>query len=93
MGRIVDSRLIEASIYPSAIQCPKLVLKCMNKYDPEPRCIKNVNGGVLLNANWEIVVDVFKIPTKETYEDWTITTSYGFFSKKKTKYRSVIARN
>lgn len=93
MGRIVDSGLIEASVFPSTIQCPELVLECMNKYDTKHRCIRNANGGILLNVNRETIMVVFKIPAKEPYEDWTITTLYGFFSEKKTQYISVIARN
>lgn len=93
MRRIVDSGLIEASVFPSAIQCLELVLECMNKYDLKHRCIRNANGGVSLNVNRETIMVIFKIPAKEMNEDWTITTSYGFFLEKKTQYISVIAIN
>lgn len=36
---------------------------------------------------------VMGIPHKELYEDWSIGTSYAFFSEKQSIYKSVIARN
>lgn len=69
MQRIVDSDLIEAVVFPLALQCPKLVLECMNPYDTYHTCIKDANGGVLLNVERETIMVVFKIPSHEAYEN------------------------
>lgn len=41
----------------------------------------------------ETVMAAMGIPHKELYENWSIDTSYSFFSEKKSTYKSVIARN
>lgn len=93
MQMIVDSGLIEGVSCLPTLQYPKLVLECINRYDAVEKCIRDANGGVLLNVNKETIMVVFKIPTQEAYENWTINTSYDNFSEKKPQYTSVIARN
>lgn len=93
MERIVKSGLIENTAFPIVAPCPELVLECMNRYDVEHGCIRNINGQVLLKNDRKTVMAPLGIPHKESYEDWTIGTSYSFFSEKKSTYKSVIARN
>lgn len=93
MDRIVQSGLIEATAFPIAAPCPELVYACMNKYDASHRCIRASNGEILVRIDRETIMATMGIPHKELYEDWSIGTSYSFFSKKKSIYWSVIARN
>lgn len=69
MERIVKSGLVEAITFPIATPLQMLVLECMNMYDAEHRCIRNVNGEVLLKIDREIVMATMVIPHKEPYED------------------------
>lgn len=92
MEKIVRSGLVEAAAFPVAAPCLELVLECMNRYDVEHRCIRDINSEVLLKIDKETVMAAMGIPHKEPYEDWTIGTSYSF-SKKKSTYKSVIAKN
>lgn len=89
----MKSGLVEAATFPIVAPCLELVLECMNRYDAEHKCVRNVNGVVLLKINIEIVMVAMGIPQKEPYEDWTIGTSYSLVSEKKSTYKSVIARN
>lgn len=93
MERIVRSGLIEAIAFPIAAPYPDLVIACMNIYEIDNKCIRTSSGELLVEINKETVMAVMGIPHKEPYEDWSIGTSYVFFSKKKSIYRSVIARN
>lgn len=68
MERIVKSGLVEAAAFPIA-PCPELVLECMNRYDVEHRCIRNVNGEVLLKIDRETIMVGMGIAHKEAYED------------------------
>lgn len=92
MEKIVRSGLIEAVAFPVATPCLELVLECMNRYGVEQRCIRAINEEVLLKIDRETVMASMGIPHKESYEDWTIGTSYSFFFEKKSTYKSVIAR-
>lgn len=65
----------------------------MNRYDASNRCIRANNGDMLVRIDKEIVMATIGIPHKEPYEDWSIGTSYAFFSEKKSVCWSVIARN
>lgn len=93
MGKIVHSGLVEAATFPIAAPCPELVYACMNRYDASNRYIRANNGDMLVRIDREIVMAAIGVPHKESYEDWSIGTSYAFFSEKKSVYRSVIARN
>lgn len=93
MEKIVRSGLVEAVAFPLIVPCPDLVVACMNRYDAENRCIRTNNGELLVGINRETVMVEMGIPHKESYEDWSIGTSYAFFSKQKSVYRSVIAIN
>ncbi|XP_057830722.2 pentatricopeptide repeat-containing protein At2g13600-like [Cryptomeria japonica] len=55
MERIVKSGLIEAATFPIVAPCLELVLECMNRYDAEHRCIRNINGEVLLKIDRDTV--------------------------------------
>lgn len=91
MEKIVNGGLIEAAAFPTIVQCPELVLECINRYDLEHMCIRYTEGGVLLNINRETIMAIMKILLKEPYEDWTIDSSYGFFHEKKATYRFKVA--
>lgn len=93
MEKIVRSGLVEAATFLLAAPCPDLVIACMNRYDVANRCIRTSSGEMLVDINMETVMVVMGILHKESYEDWSIGTSYAFFSEKKSKYRSVIVRN
>lgn len=83
MEKIIRSGLTEAKCaFLVATPCLELVLECMNRYDVEQRCIRAraINGKVLLKIDREIVMATMEIPHKESYEDWTIGTSYTFSS-------------
>lgn len=92
MDKIVRSGLVEAATFPVVGPCSELVLECMNRYDAKHRCIRDINGEVLLKIVRETVMAPMGIPHKVSYEDWTIGTSYSFYEKKRT-YKSVISRN
>lgn len=85
--------MVEVKAFPPTVSCQEVVLECMSRYDPAERCIRDVDGKVLLTISWEVITAVMKIPEEEQYEDWTICKSQGLFSEKKSCYRSVIARN
>jgi len=93
MKKIVDSGLVEAAAFPQSILCPELVQECINRYDPQNRCVKNANGDVLFSVNRQTLMSVMKIPHKGAYSNLDITSSNGYFSEKKPTYKSVIARN
>lgn len=93
MEKIVKSGLVEAIAFPLTASCQDLVLASMNRYGSKNRCIRTSDGEVLVHINREMVMAIMGIPHKEEYEDWTIGNSYTYFSEKKSKYRSVIARN
>lgn len=59
---ILSSGLIEASAFPPAIPCPKLVRECIARYDPISETIKRDNGETLLAINREVISSVFKLP-------------------------------
>lgn len=65
----------------------------MNRYDVSNKCIRTSNGELLVEINREIVMVAIVIPHKDSHEDWSIVTTYAFFSEKKRTYKSVIARN
>lgn len=79
MGKIVKSRLIEAVAFPTTAPFPKLVMECMSRYDADNRCIRTSNGEVLVKIDKETVMAAMGIPHKDSYEDWSICTSYAFF--------------
>lgn len=64
MERIVKSGSIDATTFPITVPCPELVLECMNRYDEEHKCIRNVNGEVLLKINKETMMAAMGIPHK-----------------------------
>lgn len=93
MEKILKSSLVEVDAFLIVTPCSDLVMACMNRYDTENRCIKTSNGELLVSINREIVMVAMGIMHKDKYEDFTIGNSYAYFLEKKTKYRSVIARN
>lgn len=93
MEILVRSGLVEAAAFPLAAPCPDLVIACTNRYDVENRCIRTSSGEMLVDINRETIIVAMQIPHKESYEDWSIETSYDFFFEKKSKYRRVIAIN
>lgn len=93
MERIVRSGLVEAIAFLVAAPCPNLGIACMNRYDAENRCIRTSSCELLVDINRETVMAMMGILHKKPYEDWSIGTSYVFFSEKKSIYISVITRN
>lgn len=93
MEKIVKSGLVEVAPVLLVAPCLDLVMASMNRYDIENICIRTSNDELLVNINKEIVMETMGIPHKDEYEDRTIGNSYAYFSKKKNKYKSVIARN
>lgn len=93
MEKIVRSGLIKAAAFPIVAPCPNLVIACMNKYDVDNRCIRTSSGELLVEISRETVMAAMGTPHKESYENWSIGTSYVFFFEKKSTYRSVIAIN
>lgn len=75
MQRILDSGLVEVTTFPPAVSCPELVLEYMNIYDPIERCMRGVDGEVLLRVSQEVVVVIMKILEKDQYEDWMVCKS------------------
>ena len=72
---------------------PKLIIGCVNHYDPQSRCIKKVLGEVLAKISMTTVVSALKIPHKEPYEPWNFEEEERLYRKKKKDYKFLVAQS
>ena len=49
--KLMNSGFLEATNFPPAITCPKLVIECTNHYDPNTRCVKKILGELIVKIN------------------------------------------
>ena len=84
--------MLEVVAFPPAIKCPKLVVECVNHYDPNTRCIKKVLGEVLIRINRTSVSSDLEISHKDPYEPWTFEEYECLYCDKKKNYDSIVAQ-
>lgn len=59
--KFTDSSLLQASTFPEAFPCPKLVLACIDRYDAIEKCIHTFNGEILVYVNRVYVMGALRI--------------------------------
>ena len=90
---LVNSELLEATVFPASILCPELIIECANHYDPGTRCIKKISGEVVVRINRTSLCSALRIPHKELYEPYMFKEADKLYANKNKSYDSIVAQS
>lgn len=90
--KIADSGLVDATCFPIAVQCIKLVVECARGYNPNAREIRTIDGCLMAKLDGISIAITSRLPYKEKFTCIDKQKAYKYFSDNKSKYLNNLAK-
>ena len=87
MEKLRDSGLVEADMFPVAVQAPEVIYECMNHYNLDTQQIIMSDSTVLISINRQTVVNCFRVPERDEFLNLIVFYPVLEFSMKKMVWR------